>query len=161
MLTVKDNISVKTITFDFIRSSRTTTIDSQVTVPLNSFCDLELTTIDSQGEKREYRVRFKSQDGIMVDTYVVNEDTFNLLYKVFALHNYVDEHINMKEVITCHDLISDNDITIFKEDLESVSCVTYRNNEEIYKVELVDDIFRVTKEDYCYLKKMLKAEKED
>lgn len=157
MLTVKDNISVRTITFDFIHSSRTL-IDSQVTVPYSSFCDLELNTIDSQGDEREHRVRFKSQDGTMVDTYVVSEDTFDMLYKVF-FKKYADKHVKINKVITFHDLISDNNVTIFKEDIESVSCVTYKNNEEIHKLEVVDDMFGITKEDYCYFKKLIIGEK--
>lgn len=156
MLTVKDNISVRTITFDFIRSS--TINDSPVTVPCKCFFDLEL-TVDNQGDEREHRVRFKSQDGTMVDTYVVNGDTFNLLYKVFSLHKYDNDHLNMNKVITFHDLVSDNDITIFKEDIESVSCVTYKNNEDIYKIELADNTFGITKEDYYYFKKMIIGEK--
>lgn len=157
MLTVKENISVKAITFNFIDSTRMTN-ENKVTVPLNKFRDLELTAIDCYGNEKEHLVRFYSQDNEEVDTYTINENTFNLLYKTCFKHDFSDKRVSIRSIITFYDINFDYYITIFKEDIESVSCVTYKNK-EVYRIELADNLFEISEEDYCYFKKMIIGEK--
>lgn len=161
MLTIKNINSVTAITFDFISTTRYISYDEPVTVPLNSFNSMQCTVANDCDKSTNYKPRrndcfinFKSRDGSEIDTYVVSESTFNILYRIFMKNEYDDEHVVSKRVIEFFSDNVDDYIPIFIEDIENVSCVTYRGS-EFYRVQLNDDLFEISEEDYEFLKKLL------
>lgn len=186
MLTIKENSLARTIQFEFISSSQGTAVEKKsITLLLKDFVELnfvnhELHTlknalykgfrsfqkqdIDNNELDRadEYYVRFKSHDGLKLDSYRINKSTYQMLFKVFADHDLADEHVNAEPMITFYPLNKhdknqknkNHQVTVLNRNIRSVSCETY-STKKIYKVRTNKSIFEISKEDYMQFEKIL------
>lgn len=186
MLTIKEDSLARTIQFEFISSNQGIAIEKKsIKLPLKDFVELnfvnhELHTLknalykgfrsfqrqdidnDDLDQADEYYVKFKSQDGLKLDRYRISKSTYQMLFKVFADHDLVDEHVATEPMITFYPLNKHDksqksknyEVTVLNRNVRSVSCETY-STKKVYRVRTNRSIFEISKEDYMQFEKIL------